>query len=205
MAYKDPEKQRAYDRERGKRRYATDPAFRERAKKYRKAWFKRRYRDDPAFRERYLARRRSNTGGRKVAIPGARLAWARGDRARITRALLAAYGGRCVCCDEAGPRFLTLDHVNGDGRVERAKGGGDLGWRRRLLRRLAAGAPDPSYRVLCFNCNIARNNHGRCHDASPLDQIPSPLPLPSFSSRGDAASGAASPQAAQLQLPTHAP
>jgi hypothetical protein len=81
-------------------------------------------------------------------------------------ALLALYGHRCVCCGESARQFLTLDHVNGDGRAERAKGGGDLGWRARLLRRVAVGALDPAYRVLCFNCNIARHNWGYCHAAS---------------------------------------
>jgi hypothetical protein len=40
-------------------------------------------------------------------------------RVRMRAELHAAYGGRCACCGEARPEFLTIDHIYGDGASER--------------------------------------------------------------------------------------
>lgn len=64
---------------------------------------------------------------------------------------VAAYGGRCGCCGETEPIFLTLEHMHGGGLAER-RTIGSAG----ILRRLRAeGWPQGDYRVLCMNCNIA--------------------------------------------------
>jgi hypothetical protein len=84
----------------------------------------------------------------------------------VVSALFAFYGERCACCGVTERRFLTIDHVNGDGHVERARYGSGIGWKRRLLRRIAGGELDPAYRVLCWNCNTARGFFGSCHGAA---------------------------------------
>lgn len=64
--------------------------------------------------------------------------------------MVEAYGGRCVCvnCPETNPAFLTLDHVNGDGKAHRKKVGSHT---YRDLKR--QGWPKDGYRLLCWNCN----------------------------------------------------
>ncbi len=94
------------------------------------------------------------------------------ERLRVRKAnwklrtdMIAAYGGRCVCCDEAEPRFLTLDHINGDGKLHRATVG--LG---NVLRDLKKrGWPQEGFRLLCWNCHMAITHHGACphHSAEP--------------------------------------
>ena len=75
-----------------------------------------------------------------------------GRRKRLRDELVAAYGGRCNCprCPEINPAFLTLEHVNGDGKAHRAEVGShsyaDL--RRR-------GWPQDGFTLLCWNCNAA--------------------------------------------------
>lgn len=75
-----------------------------------------------------------------------------GIRKRLRDQLVEAYGGRCSCprCPEVNPAFLTLEHVNGDGKAHRAKVGShsytDL--RRR-------GWPKDGFTLLCWNCNAA--------------------------------------------------
>jgi hypothetical protein len=83
------------------------------------------------------------------------------DRSRELRAaVMHAYGGEsraCACCGEDEPTFLTLDHVNnGGGAHRRAKG--NQGVYHELRR---AGYP-PGFRILCFNCNLARGYYGGC-------------------------------------------
>lgn len=71
-------------------------------------------------------------------------------RKRLRDEMIEAYGGRCACkwCPETNPAFLTLDHINGDGKAHRKEVGShsyaDL--RRR-------GWPQDGYRLLCWNCN----------------------------------------------------
>src|SRR2546428_11622294 len=47
----------------------------------------------------------------------------RKHRTRLRQEVLAAYGNKCVCCAEAEPKFLALDHVAGDGASYRNKNG----------------------------------------------------------------------------------
>lgn len=76
--------------------------------------------------------------------------------AKVRAELFAAYGGRCACCGETTPEFLTVDHI----------GGGGAEHRRSLsvtvytdLRR--RGYPD-GFRLLCMNCNFAEGKRGGC-------------------------------------------
>ena len=74
---------------------------------------------------------------------------------------LKAYGGEnpaCACCSECSPLFLSLDHVDGGGRQQRAAkgGGGFMTW-------LKANNYPPGFQVLCHNCNLGRQlNSGTC-------------------------------------------
>lgn len=76
-------------------------------------------------------------------------------RAALRLETIEAYGGRCVCCGEDWPMFLTIDHIDGDGWLEKGKG-----WH--LYKRLKSqGWPKDKYQLLCFNCNSAK---GQCPD-----------------------------------------
>lgn len=87
------------------------------------------------------------------------------------RRVLRAYGGCCECCKEANPAFLTIDHVHSDGKQHRAelRAAGTT-----IYRWLEdSGFPqDGRFRILCFNCNIARHhNGGACpHTSRPTDR-----------------------------------
>ena len=79
------------------------------------------------------------------------------DSARIQG--IAAYGGKCECCGEDNPAFLTLDHINGRMLGEkREELTGKKMWAR--LRRLKY--PKGNYQLLCFNCNCAKSIYGVC-------------------------------------------
>lgn len=95
----------------------------------------------------------------------AQLAWYYRNKERIARErqefrrqVLAMYGDKCECCSEAHFEFLTLDHPNNDGgedRKQRGRSGNSY------LQSLLV-TPNPTLRILCFNCNFARNTHGVC-------------------------------------------
>lgn len=82
-------------------------------------------------------------------------------QSRIKRRLecLAAYGNKCVCCDETTIEFLGIDHVNGGGnehrRNQEIRNNGIYAWLKR--RGYPAG-----FQVLCHNCNLAKGFYGQC-------------------------------------------
>jgi hypothetical protein len=85
------------------------------------------------------------------------------DRAEIRAEFIKAYGGKCQCpggCDISDPGFLSLDHIHGGGDKHRKKTG-TRGWA--MYRKIKEeGWPKDRYRLLCFNCNFARQIWGKC-------------------------------------------
>lgn len=76
----------------------------------------------------------------------------RGRKNATQSELIDAYGGRCACCGEREPAFLTLDHIGGGGNRHRRLSGGDRKMKQEIKR---LGFPKDKYRLLCMNCQIA--------------------------------------------------
>ena len=87
----------------------------------------------------------------------------RDSHQRLKISLVAHYSNntnRCACCGEPDIRFLTIDHINGNGSQHRKSIGCRSGstFYRWLIK---VGMPE-GYQVLCYNCNIARTWYGTC-------------------------------------------
>ena len=67
--------------------------------------------------------------------------------------IIRGYGGKCECCGESNPYFLTIHHRYNDGHIERKQEGWQTTYRR--LRR--ENFPRDKYQLLCFNCNCSKN------------------------------------------------
>jgi hypothetical protein len=115
---------------------------------------RRQWREDPDYRAR-----NQEAGRRYREKNKAELARRARVRYRDMRAsLIRLYDGRCCCCGETTHEFLALDHVSGGGSVHRREENPTD-----LFRRLVKeGVPDPTYRLLCHNCNHARAHYGEC-------------------------------------------
>lgn len=79
--------------------------------------------------------------------------------ARTRNAVLEHYGAFCACCGEEENRFLTIDHINDDGAVQRRE--------HKIGKSIYKWIVDNNYpddlRILCFNCNCGRQlNNGVC-------------------------------------------
>lgn len=125
-----------------------------------------------ANRELYLQKQRDARERNKEAVRKRAREWYANNRERalawhkqkawnLRLEMIQAYGGKCVCCGESHPRFLTIDHINGGGTKHRR----DIGWSgssvAKYLRRM--GWPQDGYQLLCFNCNCGRAfNNGIC-------------------------------------------
>lgn len=91
---------------------------------------------------------------------------------RLQFEAIEAYGGfRCACCGETEPMFLTIDHINDDGKAHRARiqstGGA------KLYKSLRDEGWPKGFRVLCMNCNQGRyRNGGACPHEEGVTTIP---------------------------------
>ena len=81
--------------------------------------------------------------------------------------MIQAYGGKCLCCGEEAPEFLTIDHIHGGGTEERKRIKGGQTFYAHLKKH---GWPKDRYRLLCANCNGSIGRHGYCpHQSSAPD------------------------------------
>ena len=72
----------------------------------------------------------------------------------LKRFAIDLYGGKCSCCGESDIRFLTLDHINSDGRKD------PMGRGNALYSALRNCKKRKDLQVLCFNCNCGRQING---------------------------------------------
>lgn len=80
-------------------------------------------------------------------------------RSRILRGkLFSMYGNACKCCGETQEEFLTIDHINNDGKEHRETTPNTF---KRWEEMLATYRPD-LYQTLCMNCNWGKQQFGVC-------------------------------------------
>ena len=87
---------------------------------------------------------------------------AKGFRLMLKKDIYDHYGRICMCCGENNEKFLTLDHINNDGFIERKSGeyrGGGISFHIWLRKKKY-----PSHiQILCWNCNSGKRvNNGIC-------------------------------------------
>jgi hypothetical protein len=82
--------------------------------------------------------------------------------AALKREVYAAYGGyRCACCGEKHEEFLSIDHIEGNGKQHRKEvGSGGRG--SALYRWLKKNNFPPGFQILCMNCNFAIGHYESC-------------------------------------------
>ncbi len=73
------------------------------------------------------------------------------DRLRLEFSIV--YGGKCHCCGEARPEFLTVEHLDNSGKKHRKQVGSGAAVLRDLRRR---GWPGHNIAIACMNCNMGR-------------------------------------------------
>lgn len=96
----------------------------------------------------------------------------RSKRVRLTVFLHYGNGAlRCSCegCTVTAEEFLTIDHINGDGRKHREEIGGAG---QKLYYWLIRNDYPEGFRVLCYNCNCSRGHCGYCpHERVKVDSV----------------------------------
>lgn len=72
------------------------------------------------------------------------------------------YGNECACCGENNILFLSIDHVNNDGHLDRWPSGYRRAGYTLYSKIKTAGFPK-TLQLLCMNCNYGkRMNNGTC-------------------------------------------
>jgi len=155
MAFKDPERKRAYQRAYDHARYAANPQ-KARAKT-------RLYIEQNREIVNRRAREKYNTERQR---PELRAQWAAQTRAwnrrnpaparanKLKARIFELLGRACVLCGFADERVLQIDHIGGGGRKARRENKGlpvRVKFYRYVLRSLMLG--ENKFRILCANCN----------------------------------------------------
>lgn len=91
-------------------------------------------------------------------------------RRKMRLRVLEAYGGKCACCGEATPEFLSIDHIDGNGNAHRRAISKYKNAAVFYFWLVKQGFP-PGFRVLCYNCNCARGFYGRCPHEGPIEPV----------------------------------
>lgn len=114
-----------------------------------------------AYQRDYHARNREreNEASREYYLKHRKQLIAKSSRIlkEVRTQVFEAYGDCCSCCGETNKKFLTLHHINGDGKKAREKGN------IRALRLAIAAKDHAAYTILCFNCHHGMHgNNGVC-------------------------------------------
>jgi hypothetical protein len=97
-----------------------------------------------------------NTNGKKLCDTC--LSEKKSHNSKYKKMVIEAYGGRCVCCGEDNPIFLSMDHIDNDGNKHRAEG---VGCGNKFYQWLIRNNfPKDNYQLLCFNCNLGKRING---------------------------------------------
>lgn len=80
--------------------------------------------------------------------------------------IINAYGGRCECCGDTNPEFLTIDHVEGGGSKHRKSLGRNGKGTHFYQWIISQGFPRVGFRLLCMNCNFSYGKYGYCPHSS---------------------------------------
>lgn len=178
MAYKDKEKQRIYQKEfriknkekirKYMRNYekAWREAHREELREYmREYWKRNREKLNKQHQERrekdkegYRAKERARYQKRKEEL--------RERRKELRLKVISYYSqgkNECACCGERHIEFLSINHIEGNGRNHRLKiTGGRYRAGSNFYRWLIRNNYPEGYNVLCMNCNFALGKYGYC-------------------------------------------
>lgn len=79
------------------------------------------------------------------------------------KVFLNMYGGRCVCCGEINPEFLTIEHRQGQRGKKRQSS------YTAYTHAVKEYRPD-IYEILCMNCNHSKGRYGYCPHRRTNDQ-----------------------------------
>jgi hypothetical protein len=90
--------------------------------------------------------------------PNHRKEHAKDFRERRLDRIFSIYGPICRCCGETERAFLTVDHINNDGGIERKAYGGNEKFRNWLAKQPKL----PEYQILCWNCQWGKRINGVC-------------------------------------------
>ena len=82
-------------------------------------------------------------------------------RRKVKQDFINAYGGKCECCGVDIFEFLTCEHLNNSGKVDRQVNR-FLGGIKMYLKAKREGYPKDKYTCLCMNCNFAGRYGKKC-------------------------------------------
>jgi hypothetical protein len=100
-------------------------------------------------RDKILAKKREWMREYRKRCPERSREVSRTAKQKLRDTIHMMYGDKCVICGFTDKRALTLDHINGDGNIERRKLS-----ERGVYRDATMNYQPGKYRILCMNCQF---------------------------------------------------
>jgi 5-methylcytosine-specific restriction endonuclease McrA len=157
VASYSPERLAAY-KEKGrlfqaKRRALRTPEQHDADKEVAKTWFQE-HKNDPKYRERRLRQGKEHYYRHQDKYKAQEVE----KNAALRREVIQSLGGKCSSCQLLDHRALEIDHINGDGYLER---GSKVHSSSRYKKILALENKSEKYQILCGSChNIKTYENG---------------------------------------------
>jgi hypothetical protein len=154
----DNEQRKAKNREAAARyRDRNREKFNQRMQNWREANREKAREQAREYRNRKLA---NASPEEEAAFRAVEAANTKRNQDRRKNEVFTAYGGyRCACCGETERLFLSIDHINNDGNVERKSGAyrssGTAFYLWLCKQKFPLG-----YQVLCMNCQVGKHKNG---------------------------------------------
>jgi len=83
------------------------------------------------------------------------LAYHREQRATLRKQVIEAYGHKCQWCGTTTYEYLSIDHVNNDGKQDRKR----FTDQRAFYKWIIKNDYPETLQILCFNCNCSKEYH----------------------------------------------
>jgi len=137
-------------------------------KAYNESTKEKRHEQYLARRDEILARQKIRYAEKHDEISARKRTKNKSDREMYKNMVYDHYGRVCVCCGETEKDFLSIDHINEDGRKARENGSDFCEW-------IVKNNYPTDLQILCYNCNFARShfdNNGICpHQSKALKEF----------------------------------
>lgn len=125
-----------------------------------KKYQRNRYKIDEGFRKIMIKNSINWQKRNKEKTNAKSRRWYNKTKGMLFNTMLDHYGHKCNCekCPETNEKFLTLDHINNDGKIHHEKVGHTVPVYKDVIKR---GFPS-TFQILCMNCNWAKSRFGIC-------------------------------------------
>jgi len=122
-----------------RKKYQKNPDFHEYQRNYQREYQRNRLKNNPEYHRKFLETQKKFRIKQRLQIINH---YSKGTM-------------KCACCGENNINFLTIDHINNDGNIQRKSLKTP-----ELTHWIIKNNFPEGFQILCYNCNLGKAHHG---------------------------------------------